>query len=386
MPQTATSRRRLKLAAASCLAALLGLAPIFAIRAADPAAADKAPTTAPAGNAAPTTQRSREAIVADLQAASKDLQGLFQSRDAFTDAKKRAEVAPKAVPAMKKYLAAFDEMAQQDPMAKAQASRVRMQFLSMLTTLGDADAQKELKAMADGNGPEAAEARGGLLMSDWIKSEKDAATQTKLVDQLKSMVQANPKNDALAMMAMEMLNTDPADKTIETSLQKIITDDAQGPQAKQLAEQIASEQKLKAMEGKPLTLAGPTVDGKQFTTADWKGKVILVDFWATWCGPCREELPRVKKAYADFHDKGLEVLGVSCDQNAKALTDFLAKNPDMPWPQLFDEKTPGWHPIAKDFGIQGIPTMFLIDKKGILRTVEAREKFETEIPKLLDEK
>jgi hypothetical protein len=80
------------------------------------------------------------------------------------------------------------------------------------------------------------------------------------------------------------------------------------------------------------------------------------------------------------------VLGVSCDQNGAALKGFLEKNPDMPWPQLFDEKTPGWHPLAKDFGIEGIPTMFLIDKKGVLRSVEARESFEEEIPKLLGEK
>ena len=58
----------------------------------------------------------------------------------------------------------------------------------------------------------------------------------------------------------------------------------------------------------------------------------------------------------------------------------------MPWTQLFDEKTPGWHPLATQFGIDGIPTMFLIDKKGVVRTVKARENFEELIPKMLDEK
>jgi peroxiredoxin len=113
-----------------------------------------------------------------------------------------------------------------------------------------------------------------------------------------------------------------------------------------------------------------------------------VDFWATWCGPCREELPRVKKAYADFHDKGLEVLGVSNDYKADDLTKFVAADPAMPWPQLFDPAAAAqhkWHPITEGFGINGIPMMFLIDKKGVLRTVEARENFEEEIPKLLAE-
>jgi peroxiredoxin len=94
----------------------------------------------------------------------------------------------------------------------------------------------------------------------------------------------------------------------------------------------------------------------------------------------------VKKEYAEMHDKGLEVIGVSFDQNDKALTAFLAANPDMPWPQMFDPAHAFWNnEFGKRFGIMGIPTMFLIDKNGVCRSVKAREDFETEIPKLLAE-
>jgi thiol-disulfide isomerase/thioredoxin len=137
--------------------------------------------------------------------------------------------------------------------------------------------------------------------------------------------------------------------------------------------------------GKPFVLAGPGVDGRPFSTERWKGKVVLVDFWATWCGPCRAELPRVKKAYADFHSRGLEVVGVSCDNNGSSLAQFLAENPDMPWPQLFDAAHPGWNALAVQNNVEGIPTMFLIDKQGVLRSVEARKDFEERIPELLNE-
>ena len=131
-----------------------------------------------------------------------------------------------------------------------------------------------------------------------------------------------------------------------------------GAQGQTIAKEIQAQAKLKEMENKPLVLSGPSVDGKTFSTDAWKGKVILVDFWATWCGPCRAELPRVKKAYKDFHEKGLEVLGVSCDQSGVDLKAFLKSNPDMPWPQLFDEKTPGCTRWRRSLGSMGFRRCF----------------------------
>jgi thiol-disulfide isomerase/thioredoxin len=200
-----------------------------------------------------------------------------------------------------------------------------------------------------------------------------------------ALMKANPNNDGIAASIVEMANVGAASPAVHDAAEQVVVDNAKGEQAKMMVDQIQSLRKLKALEGKPIAVAGPLIDGHPFTTADWKGKVVLVDFWATWCVPCREELPHVKKLYDDYHAKGLEVVGVSCDETADDLKKFQAENKDLAWPQMFDEKNPGWNKVAKDLGIMRIPTMFLIDKKGVLRSADAAEKMDEMIPKLMAE-
>jgi len=111
--------------------------------------------------------------------------------------------------------------------------------------------------------------------------------------------------------------------------------------------------------------------------------VVLVDFWATWCGPCVEEIPNVKAVYDKLHPKGFEIVGISFDQEKDALTSFVSDK-KMTWPQYFDGK--GWeNKFGQKFGIHAIPAMWLVDKKGNLRDIEGRGDLETKVAKLLDE-
>jgi thiol-disulfide isomerase/thioredoxin len=96
--------------------------------------------------------------------------------------------------------------------------------------------------------------------------------------------------------------------------------------------------------------------------AKMKGKVVLVDFWATWCGPCIAELPNVQETYAKHHDKGFEVIAISLDKDEDKLKKFI-EDKKMPWAQYFDGK--GWgNEISTGFGIKGIPATFLIGTDG----------------------
>jgi len=154
------------------------------------------------------------------------------------------------------------------------------------------------------------------------------------------------------------------------------------PQLKALATQAQEKQKLMAgMKAKPLDLKYTAVDGRAVDLSQLRGKVVLVDFWATWCPPCREEVPNVVTAYKKYHDQGFEVVGISLDQDKDALESFV-KDKGMAWPQYFDGK--GWdNEISSRFGIDAIPAMWLLDKKGMLVTTDASTDLDAGIAKLL---
>ena len=104
------------------------------------------------------------------------------------------------------------------------------------------------------------------------------------------------------------------------------------------------------------------VDGKPFNLAAYKGKVVLVDFWATWCGPCVAELPNVMKAYEKHHPNGFEIIGISLDSDKSKLEKFT-KEKKMPWQQYFDGK--GWsNKLSSQYGVNSIPATYLLDGEG----------------------
>ncbi len=250
--------------------------------------------------------------------------------------------------------------------------------------------------------------RGGAIVAYLIDSRSLARTKGETYD----LLAAGP----LVERAMAKVTNETILPVVDTYLAALRRDAPEAAKAFEakiqsspkiaalVAEQDAQRAAAAAERAKKLTALAEmkftAVDGREVEIAKLKGKVVLIDFWATWCGPCIAELPNVKKVYAAYHDRGFEVIGITLENAGlsgkeapeaaakklaaakEKLVDFTAKNA-MPWPQYFD----GLHwknPYRGQFGIEGIPAMFLLDKTGTLVSTEARgEKLESEVKRLL---
>lgn len=221
-----------------------------------------------------------------------------------------------------------------------------------------------------------------LSVEEILKNWSDYAQRRQMLDlsdlRLMSMMAKNFEANCEASTAARsyelFLNTIVGTKSNNTRAGIQIKGDSEGSY-KQLEVIFAGAIRRLKLVGTPMTLEGKTFEGMDFNLESYHGKVVLVDYWATWCGPCVAEYPQIRDLWEKYHETGFEVVGVSMDADRESLAKYIQEKA-VPWVVLNDEKQEGKHPSTEYYSIQTVPAMFLIGRDGKVISTQI------EVPKL----
>lgn len=191
---------------------------------------------------------------------------------------------------------------------------------------------------------------------------KRGAVQERFLKDLEQFVKSHPESEDAAQASLQLAVThefNGKQKEAQQWYGKLVSDYKESPEG-QKAEGALSRLDLK---GRVLELSGAGLDGKPIDLGSYRGKVVAVFFWATWCVPCTDDLPKIRELYEKYQGKGFEIIGVNLDNSANEVGPFLEQH-KVTWPQIHEPGGLETSPPAVRYGIATVPTIFLLDKTG----------------------
>ena len=287
---------------------------------------------------------------------------------------------------LQEMLATFDQALTMEPEQNLRRQIMSQKFniLSSLTSREVDGAYEQTEkfieaAKADEDEKLAAQAKGWETSFEFVRIRRlEPAEQLKRLNEMKDEIIASEPTIQSYSQARQLLSN--ASSMLESEQEISFYQDFSEFFGKSDDEKVVEAAKSfdgiirrLSLPGHPIEVDGTTVAGEGFNIDSLKGKVVLVDFWATWCGPCIAEFPNMRKLYEIYHPHGFEIVGISLDKDADKLNSFL-ENGNVPWIVLHDANTEkGWdHPVATKYGINAIPCMILVGADGKVVSITAR--------------
>ena len=329
-----------------------------------------------------------EKVVALEEAMVKENQELLKKYRAEEDDDKKSEIRKEGLALPEKYAGKFLDLAQAEPTDVA-----ALKAIGPVLSMGSKPQVEQAIDLIQKHHMESKELKDVVPALTALEFDRAETLLTKIID-------SNPHNDVQGVATMTMAElllsqkeelkgekAEAAGKRAEQLLDRVVTQfsDVENSNEQKIGE-VADEKLFFVRNvgiGKsPSTLSGTNLKGETETLSDYKGKVVVLDIWATWCPPCRAMIPHENEMVKELKDKPFALISVSADAKKKTLTDFIDKTP-MPWTHWWAGQS---SPILRKLNIEYFPTIYVIDHKGVIRYKDIRgEKLEEAVKELIAE-
>ena len=257
-----------------------------------------------------------------------------------------------------------------------------MEFLN-LAAHGNPTREAELEKAEQQclNDPQLETSRRENIRYQQVERTQDLKRREQLVRQVQADLKGQTRYFCQSLLEIAEFSDYPHSQELVEEVLKL----AEGKQGLSYYRDQAQQLKARLERiGRPLRLKFNALDGTEVDVEKLRGKVVLLEFWATWCGPCVAGIPKIKSAWDALHREGFEVIALSYDTEREKLSRFV-KNSALPWPQFFAPEGKD-APLIKGFGQPGPPAYWLIDRDGLLVDINAHHDLEQKVKRLLARK